>query len=79
MATEDNSGGADRVVLKIHSNFVSSPLELARVLRAQCGAGNFKAEMRHNVYTIHFNNPKLNVLDLERLFFQYGEGRLSDD
>jgi hypothetical protein len=58
---KDESDGPDTHVIRIHSNCVRSSRELWRELQTRCGAGNFKVEMRHDVYTIQVNKTSWNA------------------
>lgn len=51
--------------LEIHSNCVENSWVLMQRLRDRCGKGNFKVEMRHNVYTVYIK--KENVVDADKL------------
>jgi hypothetical protein len=50
-------------LVRIHSKCVPNPQLLVMVLRRHIGVGNYKVEMKHNVYTININA----LLDVDQI------------
>jgi hypothetical protein len=61
-ATESQPGIVQQF---IHSKLVGSPRDLTTLLKDTYGPGNFKVEMRHNIYCISVISS-LETLNLEK-------------
>lgn len=51
--SREASNCANSSVVKLHCNHVRDPRELSGVLKSLWGEGNFKVELRNDIYIIH--------------------------